>query len=123
MSVKQVSDITVFQRHPIEAERFSSAPERVVSGRCEQRLENHYSDPSGQFHAGIWSGDEGCWRVCYTEHEFCTMLRGRVKLTDSQGESIILAAGDFFVIPAGFEGLWEVLEPASKTYAVFDPKS
>jgi len=24
------------------------------------------------------------------------------------------------VIPAGFEGVWEVLEPAKKTFAVFE---
>jgi uncharacterized cupin superfamily protein len=122
MSEKQVSDIIVFQRHPLEVEYFSAPADRVVSGACEQSVENHYSDPSGQFHAGIWSGGVGCWRVQYSEHEFCTMLQGRVKVSDNAGQSVLLSAGDSFVIPAGFEGLWEVLEPASKTYAIFEAK-
>jgi uncharacterized cupin superfamily protein len=30
-------------------------------------------------------------------------------------------AGDSFVVPAEFEGTWEVLEPAVKLYAIFEP--
>ena len=29
--------------------------------------------------------------------------------------------GDSFVMPAGFPGLWEVLEPAQKFYAIYEP--
>ena len=122
MSSKGVGDIVVFQNHPVSVESFNAPADRIVSGQGAQTVENHYSDPSGQFHAGIWSGEEGCWRVRYTEHEFCTMLKGRVRVTDDAGQSVMLQAGDFFVIPAGFTGLWEVLEPASKTYAIFEPK-
>ena len=28
--------------------------------------------------------------------------------------------GDNFVIPAGFEGTWETIEPASKYYVIFE---
>ena len=118
--MQQVSDIVVFARHPVQGESFVAAPERRLDGECRQRVENHYSDESGQFHAGIWSGGTGRWKVRYTEHEFCTLLSGKVRLTDETGASVLLEAGDHFVIPAGFEGVWEVIEPASKTYAVFE---
>jgi uncharacterized protein len=119
--MKNISDIVHFQRHPVEPEPFSAPPERRLDGDCRQQVENHYSDPSGQFHAGLWSGEPGSWRVRYTEHEFCTLLAGRVRITDLQGHGIELVAGDHFVIPAGFEGIWQVIEPACKTYAVFEP--
>lgn len=116
------SDIIVFQRNPVRVEQFNAPAERRLEGECAQTVENHYSDPSGQFHAGIWSGGCGRWRVKYHEHEFCTLLEGYVRLTDLHGDSVELYAGDHFVIPAGFEGEWEVLEPARKTYAIFEPR-
>ena len=39
------------------------------------------------------------------------------------GEKHELKAGDAFVVPAGFEGIWEVSEPTKKWYAIFEPKS
>ena len=118
----KASDIIVFQRNPVRVEQFNAPADRQLEGECAQTVENHYSDPSGQFHAGIWSGGCGRWRVKYHEHEFCTLLEGYVRLADLQGDSVELYAGDHFVIPAGFEGEWQVLEPARKTYAIFEPR-
>lgn len=117
-----VKEIVVFQRNKVEPEEFQSNDERRISGECRQSVSNHYSDPSGQFHAGIWTGGVGKWKVRYTEHEFCTLLEGHCLLSDEQGNSLEIKAGDHFVIPAGFAGTWEVLEPARKTYAIFEPK-
>ncbi|BEV73072.1 MULTISPECIES: cupin domain-containing protein [unclassified Paludibacterium] len=118
--MKQTKDIIVFQRHAVAEESFTAADDRRIEGACQQQVAHHYSDPSGQFHAGIWRGGLGSWRVKYSEHEFCTLLEGHVRLTDHLGHSIELHAGDHFVIPAGFEGVWQVLQPACKTYAVFE---
>ena len=118
--MKAVADIIVFARHPVASETFCASPARRIAGECRQQLANHYSDPSGQFHAGIWSGEVGSWRVKYSEHEFCTLLEGRVRVSDAGGAEVVLEAGDHFVIPAGFEGVWQVLVPARKTYAVFE---
>ncbi|MDH0342575.1 cupin domain-containing protein [Chromobacterium haemolyticum] len=120
--MKQASDIIVFQRHDVALESFVAAEDRRIAGECRQSVTNHYSDPSGQFHAGIWSGGLGSWKVRYSEHEFCTLLQGRVRVSDEAGHSVELAQGDHFVIPAGFVGTWQVLEPACKTYAVFEPR-
>ena len=121
--MKSAQDIIVFARHPVVGDEFVSAAERHIEGECRQRVDNHYSDPSGQFHAGIWSGGLGTWRVKYSEHEFCTLLEGLVRVSDSSGREVLLQAGDHFVIPAGFEGVWQVLEPAKKTYAIFEAAS
>ena len=64
----------------------------------------------------------GAWRVQYTEHEFCHLLSGRVRLhDDAGGDAVVLEAGQSFVVPAGFSGVWEVLEPARKLYAIYEP--
>jgi uncharacterized cupin superfamily protein len=33
-----------------------------------------------------------------------------------------LRAGDAFVVPAGFDGIWEVAEPCKKWYSIFEAK-
>jgi mannose-6-phosphate isomerase-like protein (cupin superfamily) len=61
--------------------------------------------------AGIKPGERrqneaepGCWKIRYTENEFCPILNGRSILRDASGRESILEAGDNFVIPAGSEG-------------------
>lgn len=105
------------------APRSPVAADRLISGQPTQAVANGYSDPSEAFHCGVWEGDVGAWRVQYTEHEFCHMLVGRVRIVGEDGSERIVAAGDSFVIPAGFSGIWEVLEPARKLYAVYEPAS
>jgi hypothetical protein len=93
---------------------------RLVSGNPQLTAWNHYSDPSQQFFAGIWSATRGSWRIQYTEHEFCHLLEGRVLLTSSTGERWEFTVGDSFVVPAGFTGTWEVIEDCRKVYAIFE---
>lgn len=111
---------------PIAHDTVGHAPElietaRLVAGVPRQTVANAYSDPGNAFHCGVWEGEVGAWRVAYTEHEFCHLLAGRVRLLADDGNETVLAAGDSFVIPSGFTGVWEVLEPARKLYAVYEP--
>ncbi|MBM5812240.1 MAG: cupin domain-containing protein [Gammaproteobacteria bacterium] len=107
-------------RNPVAAEDSSPAAGRVLAGRPRAQVQNHYADGSGRFFAGRWSSTRGRWRVSYTEHEFCHLLEGRVLLTDDAGGRWEFGPGDAWVIPAGFSGTWETVEPASKLYAIFD---
>jgi hypothetical protein len=95
--------------------------DKVVSGKPLTQLDNRYSDPTDHFHCGIWSSTVGKWTIHYTEHEFCHLLAGRVRLTADDGTVRDLSAGDAFVIPAGFRGTWETLENARKYYALYQP--
>jgi uncharacterized cupin superfamily protein len=94
--------------------------ERLLSGAPRQLVWNRYSDPTGQFHAGIWQGEAGAWRVQYEVHEeeLCTLLEGRVRLTDAAGRVREFAPGASFVVPGGFRGVWENLGRVRKVYAV-----
>lgn len=107
-------------RSPVEA--FLPAAEKLLAGAPQQTVANHYSDGSNQFHCGEWTGAPGTWKVRYSEHEFCYMTRGRILITDAAGVSTTVQAGDAFVIPAGFTGTWQVLEPAHKYYVIFEPR-
>lgn len=100
-----------------------SAPtvERLLEGAPEHRVWNFFTDSSQQFFAGRWSSTRGRWRVTYTENELCHLTRGRVRITARSGRSWAFAAGDSFVVPAGFQGTWEVIEDCAKIYAIFQP--
>jgi uncharacterized protein len=103
------------------APRSPVAAKRLIAGQPTQATANAYSSTDQAFHCGIWEGDVGSWRVRYTEHELCHMLAGKVRMIDDDGHVTVASAGDSFVIPAGFSGIWEVLEPARKLYAVYEP--
>jgi uncharacterized cupin superfamily protein len=113
-----ISIIPLSGQVPVE----ESAPpaDRRLAGDARQRVWNFFSDVSGQFHAGRWSSTPGRWRVRYTENELCVMTSGRVVLHGLDGERWEFVAGDAFIIPAGFEGAWEVLEHCSKIYAIYE---
>lgn len=108
-------------REPVAAEESAPAAERVLHGAPRTAVQNHFSDPSAQFFAGTWSSSVGKWRVSYTEHEFCHLLEGRVVLAADDGREWRFGPGDAWVIPAGFSGTWETVEPAKKRYAIFEP--
>jgi uncharacterized cupin superfamily protein len=101
-------------------EPLSPLPERIVSGNPQQQTWNQYSDPTGQFHAGIWQGEVGAWRVFYDAHEeeLCTLLEGTVRLTDAGGQQREFSAGATFVVPGGFTGIWENVTRVRKVYAI-----
>lgn len=115
------TEILSFNSLP-DAELTQPAADRRIEGDPRQAIWNVYSDPSGQFHAGRWSSDRGAWRVQYSEHEFCHLLAGRVRIASESGRLCTFEPGDSFVIPAGFRGIWTVLEPATKIYVIFEPR-
>jgi len=103
-------------------ESANPAPENILAGIPRARVSNQYDEATQQFFCGLWTSSAGKWRVRYTEHEFCVIIEGRVRLESAAGDRHELRAGDAFVVPAGFEGTWEVTEPCKKWYAIFEAK-
>jgi uncharacterized cupin superfamily protein len=117
MSVKLIR----FGSNPPAVE--TGQPATVISGNPSTKLQNYYSDATGQFFAGIWESSPGKWQVNYGEEEFCAILAGHAILTDAAGEAQSFKAGDAFVIPKGFTGSWETVEAVKKWYVIFEPKA
>ena len=103
-----------------EVEEYYLDKSKLIAGNPLQRLWNHYTDPSGKFFSGIWQSEVGKWAINYTEEEFCHMLEGVSIVTNEEGVAVTLRAGDSFVIPRGFKGSWEVIEPSKKKYAIYE---
>ncbi|SEM59732.1 hypothetical protein SAMN04487857_103120 [Pseudomonas sp. ok272] len=117
-----IHDVVDFSQATTEPERYRPDPAKVLQGDPEQTLYNHYASPCGQLNAGEWEAEVGQWTVSFSEHEYCEILKGVSVLRDSEGNAKTLRAGDRFVIPAGFKGTWEVLEPCRKVYVAFEQK-
>ena len=105
------------------AEVSKPAADRLLAGNPRLEVRNFFGEPSEQFFCGRWSATRGKWRVRYTENELCVMTAGRVLIESADGERHIFAAGDAFVVPAGFTGTWEVLEDCAKVYAIFEARA
>jgi len=102
---------------PVE---YLPAAEKIVSGNPRQRVWSHYTDASQKFSVGVWECEPGAWRVRYTEEEYCRIVTGRSLLTSADGVVREVVAGDEFVIPRGFEGVWEVVERTRKIYVIHE---
>jgi uncharacterized protein len=109
-------------RAAVEPQRSTPDAERKLAGDPQLTVWNHYADASAQFFAGVWAATPGRWIVRYSEHEFCHLLAGHVVITSAAGERSEFAAGDSFVVPAGFAGTWEVIAECRKLYAIFEPR-
>ncbi len=49
------------------------------------------------------------------------MLVGVSVITDAEGRAVTLRAGDRFVVPRGFVGTWELVEPTTKRFVIYEP--
>jgi len=102
-------------------EDYFLAPEKLLQGNPRQTVWLQYTDGSGRFMAGIWHSERGRWKILYTEEEYCQVLEGLSVITDEAGIALTVGAGEEFVIPAGFSGTWEVVEPTRKRFVIYEP--
>jgi uncharacterized cupin superfamily protein len=75
-----------------------------------------YTDRSTDLpEVGIWECSPGGWpleEIPYTE--FVYMLNGSSRITDIDGLSSEIRAGDTLILPFGWSGRWDVLEITRK---------
>lgn len=114
-----------FDLHAVEPEFDHPRPERLVRGNPQRTTWNHYTNASGEVFAGIWSCEPGSWRIAMgpNEDELFFVTAGRCRLTADDGHAVECSAGQSLVIPAGFSGVFDVLEPLTKHYLIVDRKS
>lgn len=72
--------------------------------------------------AGIWTCEPGRWRIEFGphEHEYFIVLEGRARIHDAEGGCTEIGPGQAVVIPAGFQGSFEVLERVRKHFVVIE---
>ncbi len=99
-------------------------PERLVQGYPLRTTWEYYANPSGEISSGVWSCEVGAWRIAFDERsdEYFSVLEGRIRISDAENNVNEFGLGEACVIPAGFTGTFEVLEPVKKHYVVIKRK-
>lgn len=97
-------------------------PERLVRGNPRRETWERYASADGVTSCGVWACEPGAWRIAFAadKEEYFYVLEGRVRLHDTAGHWREYGPGDACVIPAGFEGVFEVLEAVRKHFVVVD---
>ena len=74
---------------------------------------------------GVWEADVSKVRlVDFPITEFVLMLGGRLVVVNDDGTSNEFEAGDTFVIPKGFTGIWDIRERMKKQHVkIGDPRA
>lgn len=95
-------------------------PERLVAGNPKRLTTSLYEHPN--MSCGIWQCDVGAWRIVFADNkqEFFQVIKGIVRLHDAHGEFVEIHAGQAGIIPPGFVGMFEVLEPVEKYYVIVE---
>jgi len=110
-------------RTKIDSESTAPAADQLIAGDPRHQVSNYFSDPTQQFHSGVWSSTRGKWRIRYSESEFCCLTRGLVALENLEGKRWEFGPGVGFLVPAGFAGTWEVIEDCTKFYVIFEART
>lgn len=97
-------------------------PERREQGNPERHTWTLYEPNAGDLSAGIWECEPGRWRIVFApdEDEYFFVLQGHVRIHDLNGGTTDVKAGEAAVIPAGFEGSFEVIERVRKHFVVIN---
>lgn len=96
-------------------------PERLLRGNPQRETWNLVDEAvTGRLYVGVWRCEPGHWRIEMGagERELFTVLAGRCRVHADDGSFEEAGPGEAIVIPAGFRGSFEVLEPLTKTYAI-----
>jgi uncharacterized cupin superfamily protein len=114
--------IVSFSDLPAAPEIDYPRPERLVRGNPRRQTWNVFTDAGGQMRCGLWSCEPGAWRIAFAadKDEFFHVIQGRVRLHDEHGRIVEIGPGEAAVIPAGFTGVFEVVEAVRKHYVVVE---
>ena len=79
-----------------------------------------YAADDGALSIGDWACEPGAWRIAFADNkeEFFCIRHGRVQLIAENGHAEAFGPGEAAVIPAGFRGVFEVLEAVEKYYVI-----
>ena len=94
--------------------------EAVLSGQANEIGELLHVSGNEDLSIGVWECTPYAEILAYPDKttEFCHVLKGKVELTNPDGTTMVFEAGDSYIVPAGFEGKFEVLETLRKIYVI-----
>ena len=95
----------------------------VLEGDPKQACRLDFGTLDSQLMSGVWECTPGKMEFVYPFSELCTLLEGKVTVTDSDGRAVTYGPGDSFYIAQGEKVLWEVHERVRKCFFLHINKS
>ncbi|GAA5785059.1 cupin domain-containing protein [Chitiniphilus shinanonensis] len=113
-----MAGIVVLSRQQVAPQFDHPRPDRRVDGNPQRTTWEHYARDG--LSCGIWACEVGSWNIRFADDkdEFFCVIEGRVQLWDDAGHAEAFGPGEAGVIPAGFVGRFEVVEPVRKYFVV-----
>ena len=68
--------------------------------------------------SGYWEATPGTYHATYASFEFVHLIEGKLTITPDGGAPVKLAAGDSFVVEAGFTGEWKIEKKVRKHFDI-----
>jgi uncharacterized cupin superfamily protein len=118
MTSKLPAHVIDFAASPVTPLLAQISDPAIVDAPYNSRTWRHFSNPQKQLSAGVWEAGPHRERCACDYDEFCHILEGQVRLTDSDGISRTFGPGSSFVVAAGFLGTWENLTEVRKLYLI-----
>ena len=76
-----------------------------------------YESADGSITSGVWECAPMSMEIdAYSTTEVMTLISGRIRLTDEQGQTKSFGPGDTFLIPKGAKVTFEITETVRKFY-------
>ena len=119
-----MTKVLLFKQQNTQAETDYPKADRKLAGNPLRTTWNHFTNNSGEVFSGVWGSEVGSWNIVFgdTEDEFFYVTEGRCRVIDENGIASEAGPGDTLIIPAGFKGVFEVLEPMKKHYVIIERK-
>ncbi len=99
------------------------SPDTVVDGIADERGYLFFTNAAGNVDAGVWECTPCTERVSnYPYDQCCFVLEGSLTITDESGHAETFSPGDAFIIPRGFNGLWQMTERYKNFFVTVEPE-
>lgn len=95
--------------------------DRRLRGNPLRTSHEYFANDVHGVRSGTWSAEAGAYRIALDEnkHEFFHLLSGKVQISNEDGSTTLsYGPGDTGIIPPGFKGVFDIVEPASKFWVV-----
>lgn len=99
-----------------ESNFLESIGAKILDGDPKSVSRIDYSDNEKGIRSGVYGVTPGKFEVFYTITELSTIVQGRLRLTDTDGNTSEVGPGDSFLVTEGETLIWEVMEPTKKCF-------
>ena len=115
----------IFQNSTVAGSTLSNWPPlteldlvKVLEGVPMHRGAHHYGNFGEPLQVGVWECTPGKFEYTYPGNEICTVLSGRVEITDAQGRRVVLIKGDILFTTKGETVTWDIKDTVRKAFLI-----